>query len=362
MIHVALVETVPSDSLGSMRRYADLIDQAFQGSAEFRISRHALAKRPQVKRWLPSRFGTLEHHACVYSRARKLGRSPSADLFHVVDGSHGYVVPLLQSRPTVVTVHDVIPALQVQGRFATTRPNSLAKVIIDRALRGVMKADAIVCVSESTRNDLQAIAGLGRNVSTLYSPLESLFALHNGQTNETDDKFILHLGNNAFYKNRIGVIRTYIAIADKIPHRLIMAGPAPQDEHRALVAQAGLEERVEFMIHPSDDDVRRLYRQAALLLFPSVYEGFGWPPLEAMASGCAVVCSDSGSLPEIVGDAALMAPHNDVQALASQCLQVLKSESVAKDLVQRGLKQAGLFTIERFRDELAAVYGKAVSS
>ena len=362
MIRVELVETAPTDSVGSMRRYADLIEQAFVSSRDISISRRSIASPSNRQRWIPSAFRTFQHHGSIYLRAGKLGRQPNINLFHVVDGSHGYVVPLLRNRPTVVTVHDLIPAMQSQCRFPTVPPGTAARQIIASALRGVSKASGIICDSESTKRDLDTFATTAAMKSTVvFPPLESGFLPADDDKVPQRSPFVLHIGNNAFYKNRMGVIRTFAAFADDVPHRLIMAGPSPTPELRELVASFQLVDRVDFYVNPTDFEVRRLYQDAALLLFPSVYEGFGWPPLEAMASGCPVVCSDSGSLPEVVGDAALMAKHDDFEMLAAKCRDVLQNADLAQRLKNAGLARAKEFTLGRFRDELLVVYRNAMS-
>jgi len=99
---------------------------------------------------------------------------------------------------------------------------------------------------------------------------------------------------------------------------------------------------------------------AALLLFPSIYEGFGWPPLEAMACGCPVVCSTAGSLPEVVGDAAFKCNVEDYEQMAKNCIAVLEDAGLAGELVQKGYEQIKKFSLERMGRELLSVYMKAI--
>jgi alpha-1,3-rhamnosyl/mannosyltransferase len=113
---------------------------------------------------------------------------------------------------------------------------------------------------------------------------------------------------------------------------------------------------VEVRCHPSDEELRDLYRGAALLLFPSIYEGFGWPVLEAMACGCPVVCSNVASLPEVAGDAALMAGPDDVGRLADHCVAVLQQPGIAEACRVRGSVRAGGFTVERMTEKVLTAY------
>lgn len=135
-----------------------------------------------------------------------------------------------------------------------------------------------------------------------------------------------------------------------------MAGPPPTTELVRLADELQIADLVEFRNHPSDDEVNTLYRQARLLLFPSLYEGFGWPPLEAMACGCPVVCSDAGSLSDVVADSALTADADDHERLAAHCLRVLVDPSLAAELRERGSLHASQYTLDRFANELSNIY------
>jgi glycosyltransferase involved in cell wall biosynthesis len=166
------------------------------------------------------------------------------------------------------------------------------------------------------------------------------------------------VGNNAFYKNRHGVVRIFTRVLKEYNILLKMAGPAPPPELSDLVAKLGLKKHVEFVVDPDGDELAALYREARLFLFPSLYEGFGWPPLEAMSSGCPVVCSDAASLPEVVGDAALTCPASDEEKMALNCLSILREGALAEDLIQRGYVQAGKFTLKKMGEELFRVYSQ----
>ncbi len=114
------------------------------------------------------------------------------------------------------------------------------------------------------------------------------------------------------------------------------------------------------MIDPDDAEIRLLYRGARLLMFPSYYEGFGWPPLEAMAWGCPVVCSRSGSLPEVVGEAAFTADVENEAELAAHAVRVLTDKSLAEQLTTAGQTRAQQFSLIRFQQDLAEVYRSLV--
>ena len=126
---------------------------------------------------------------------------------------------------------------------------------------------------------------------------------------------------------------------------LVKAGQL-SDASRRLIEQGGLADRFIFIPDPTDEELRSLYRRAAVLLFPSRHEGFGWPPLEAMATGCPVVVSNTGSLPEVCGNAALYASPTEPREIAEAIASVLDDEAERRRLIELGHHRARQFSWE----------------
>ena len=143
---------------------------------------------------------------------------------------------------------------------------------------------------------------------------------------------------------------------------LQLVGPPETADEREVIRAEAIGDAVSRTGAGPDEALRRHYHGAALLLFPSLYEGFGWPPLEAMACGCPVVCSRAASLPEVVGDAALTAAPDDEDALARHCLDVLLHPGVAGRLQQRGRLRAAEFSLARMADGLREVYLRVLAA
>jgi glycosyltransferase involved in cell wall biosynthesis len=144
-------------------------------------------------------------------------------------------------------------------------------------------------------------------------------------------------------------------------HDLVLAGDfRRRADLQERVRQVGLQKQTVFTGVVSDDRLIRLYQQAVLFVFPSLYEGFGLPVLEAMACGCPVISSNASSLPEVTGDAAVLVNPSDVEDLARQMERALSDSALRRDLRQRGLKQAAQFSWDRTARETVAVYRKAV--
>ncbi len=366
-LRVVLIETASREQRGSMVRYADLVaDVLCKFNHSVQIRRVCLAPPMSLLNWLPASFRMKLHHVLVAWTAMTRLTGQQADIFHIIDGSHAYVARWLPDVPVVATVHDFIPLLQIRGQFTLASPGMMARWIIWKSINELKKLDQIIADSQNTKNDyVNSAGGDIRKVVVMYPAIPTCMA--NEIVSNVDNQwsgrrhsasvYILHVGNNSFYKNRIGVLRVFARIQNKLGVELKMAGPPPGPELTELVGELGLTSHVHFVVNPEDDQLVNLYRKAALLLFPSLYEGFGWPPLEAMACGCPVVCSTAGSLSEVVGKAALKSSIENYDQMAENCIEVFEDGELAKKLIQKGYEQAKKYSLERMGNELMSIYG-----
>jgi glycosyltransferase involved in cell wall biosynthesis len=360
-LRVALVATHAPDRPGSMAAYAEtLADALARHAPEVDVVLAPLDAESANGRWA-SRWRTLT----LPWRARAL-RALQPDVWHVLDGSRAYLSPGLGPKPIVVTVHDVIPALQMQGRFTgVATPGIASRWLWKRNGAALRKATALACVSRCTRADAHHLFATPGTADVVPNPLRSaLAALVDDDAHDDwrDAGMLLHVGNNAFYKHRAQVLRTFAALDPALARRLVMVGARPTAELLELAATLRLSERVHWV---EDVDEQRLvehYRRASVLLFPSLYEGYGWPVLEAMAFGLPVVCSDRGSLPEVAGDAAVVVPADDTAAQAQAVERLLRDPVQAAALAARGLLRAREFDARRFARAMADLYRQAADA
>jgi glycosyltransferase involved in cell wall biosynthesis len=347
-----------------MVRYAELLETAFRTDSVVRVDRVNLAPRSSELRRYSRKLRNVVHHLTIMRRARRLSRRVVRDVYHVVDGSHAYVSRWLPSQKAVVTTHDVIPLLQATGHFSVEPPGRFAQWLIHRSLAGVNRSAKIIAVSQCTANDLIRLAKTPpERVIVIPLALSPLLCPDGKQAlpswdarNRCMPSFVLHVGNNGFYKNRFGAIRIFNRVRQHIPIHMKLVGPPPNEELCRFIQEQRLERLVEFIVDPDDITVAELYRTARLLLFPSIYEGFGWPPLEAMASHCPVVCTRAGSLAEVVGDAALIGDPQDEAGLAELCIRVLQDRTLADLIVAKGIARVQRFSLEKLRAQVSAVY------
>lgn len=264
------------------------------------------------------------------------------------------VLFLRRHHKTVITVHDMIHEKYPES-FSPLDPTRYEKA------RAVKRADHVICVSENTRKDLIALL----NVSP-----EKVTVVHNGfsrpklNENKFDypRSFILYVGQRGGYKNFDRLFEAYASswLSEKYDLLCFGGGELNENEKR-MASMLGVNLKQIKQISGDDDLLSSIYASATAFVYPSLYEGFGIPPLEAMSLGCPVVCSSSSSIPEVVGDAAQMFEASDVNSIKESLERVIGDDSLRNSLIERGLERAKLFSWERCARETLSVYEKVLS-
>lgn len=359
-MRIGLISTAAISVPGSMRAYADVLLQALARHVpEIEVQVLELEPHPPTSGWR-QRATTL---ALPWRARRSRGLNP--DLWHVLDGSRAYVAAGLHAAPVVITAHDIIPVLQQQGRFPGAPPvGRAARWLWHRNGAELRKAQALICVSESTRRDVDATVGPIRAAQVVPLPVRSQLAAlaSRAAISRRDDGVILHVGNNSFYKNRQQVLRIFAALDKTLARRLVMAGAPPSEELRALSVELGIEGVVEWVVDADDVVVADWYARASALVFPSLYEGFGWPVLEAMTFGLPVVCSNAGSLPEVVGASAPCFAPDDIAGFVGRIEALLRDSRLHASCSEAVRLRAEEFGMQRFARETSAAYRVAVEA
>lgn len=303
----------------------------------------------------------------VYPR---LVRRLDADIVHVIDHGQAYLLGSLDPSRVVVTCHDVILLALANGRIGATSVPPVALQLFRISLELMKRAAAIVAVSEQTKRDLMSMVKVPASRITVIPPgLNQPFSADPQRGAELrrklrlgDGPLMLHMGRT-FYKNIPGVLRVVHRLrASGVPVRLVRSGRALAGAERDVAQRLGVLDAVVELGGVSDAELPALYNAVDLLLFPSLYEGFGWPPLEAMASGTPVVCSRAGSLDEVVGDAALTADPEDIEALAWHAGSVLTDARLRDTLIARGLAHAAQFRWDRTARAIMDVYRRVAEA
>ncbi|MDM8521638.1 glycosyltransferase family 1 protein [Anaerolineales bacterium HSG6] len=234
--------------------------------------------------------------------------------------------------------------------------------------RYLQTADMIITPSECSKQDALRFYDLPEEkFRVIYeAPAPTFQPSHDAdllqqvkQRYQLPDQFVLHVGTIEPRKNLSRLLEAFQPLLSDWPDlRLVLIGKKGwlYDQFFQRLQQLGLEERVIFPGFVAEEDLPAIYQLATVFVYPSLYEGFGLPPIEAMACGTPVVSSNSSSLPEVVGDAGLLIDPNDSQAIHVAMQRVLSSADLRADLAERGLKQAAKFSWQQAASELMDVY------
>jgi glycosyltransferase involved in cell wall biosynthesis len=290
-------------------------------------------------------------------------RDLSIDVLH----SPHYTMPLRSECASVVTFHDMT-------FFMYPEMYQFYRKFFFRTMirRSAQRAQAIIAVSESTRRDIlrllktdpAKVFTVHLGVAPHFRPLDDPAALEElWRSYHLPKRFILYVGELEPRKNVPALVQAFKSLVDQsLPHALVIVGPKGGMYDRLLrtIASLGLTDRIIFTGYVPEDELPLFYNAAELFAFPSIYEGFGLPVLEAMACGAPVVTSNVSSLPEIVGDAGILVDPRNVSALADAMLRVLKGGDLRRDLSRRGRERAALFSWRRTAQETLTVYSSAL--
>jgi glycosyltransferase involved in cell wall biosynthesis len=265
----------------------------------------------------------------------------------------------------VVTIHDL-----AFRRYPEVLTADARRYFEQATAAAVRRADAIVTVSEQTRQDLISDYGVASDrVYRVYNGVASRFCPGDSketarervsQTYGLDTPYIFFLGTLEPRKNAEGLIQAFHRLYQEglTDLTLVLAGGKGwlYDTIFETVATLDIEDRVRFLDHVPDEDLPDLYRAAQVFAWPSFYEGFGLPVLEAMACGTPVVTSNTSSLPEVTGDAALLVDPHRPDEIASAIGSLFEDQALLEDLQLRGLRQAAQFSWHRCAKQTLDVY------
>lgn len=251
----------------------------------------------------------------------------------------------------VITVHDVIPLLFGQDH---RKQYYYYKYFLKYVLK---RAKAVITGSNHTKRLIEGLYELpGDKIHVIYDGIQDIY-LRQGETcSPHRENFILYAGRLTATKNVQGLLRAFELVKERISHSLVIAGNGKgKDSFPSM-------ERVLFKGYVSSRDLVDLYRRASLFVFPSFYEGFGLPPLEAMACGCPVVVSKVASLPEVCGDAAYYVNPYNVESIAEGMYRVATDQGLREGMIEKGFQRVKQFSWEKSAKEHLKVFEKILSS
>ena len=292
------------------------------------------------------------------------GMRQKIDLLHCPYWSN----PLWSPWPTVVTVHDVIQFVLPEYAW-----RKISRVYFGLVSAGARRAQAVITVSECSKQDIMKIIGLGPErihvignaVDASLYPVRDAWLLANVRERYgIAPRFVLYFGGFDMRKNVPRLIEAYARLPEALrrEYQLVIAGRYQHLGHplypdpRQTVRRLGLEGNVIFTGQIREQDKAPLYSAATVFAFPSLYEGFGMPVLEAMACGTPVVTSNVSALPEVAGDAGLLVNPYATEAIGEALAELLESAARREDLSRRGLERARRFTWPQVAEQTVRVY------
>jgi glycosyltransferase involved in cell wall biosynthesis len=334
---------------------------------DYLLLQHRRQVEPLVKspRFSRMTLFTPAHHRFEQWPLSLETRFLNLDLIHSPD----FIPPLHNKISSVITIHDL--AFLLYPKFVTADSARYYGQVED----AVKRANRIIAVSHSTKNDIIKLLGAPESkIDVIYEAAAPFYRpIPREQAQQSlksagihlPEQFILFVGTIEPRKNLATLIHAYHILKERYHHDLplVLAG-APgwlSDDVHEIVNTLGMDEDIYFLGKTANEHILALYNLSTVLAHPAHYEGFGLPPLEAMACATPVVCSDAGSLPEVVGDAAMLVPPEDVEAWAVALHRIIADDRLQDDLSQKGVKRAKTFSWEKAARETLETYRKAVA-
>lgn len=355
IMRILLVGNYALDNQSSMLRYVDMLCRQMTARGH-----HVEIIRPKpilgdmlAQPTLRKLLGYVDKY--VFFPIRLRFRTRGFDLVHICDHSNSMYLALTGRRPASITCHDLLAVGSAHGLYVQQRTSSTGKLLQRWILSHLRDAHDVVCVSANTAREFARLTGVAaQRVVVIPNALasnctrsseESVLRLRNKLGLAAGDRYLFHIGDNHWYKNRIGVLRIFQLLRRRLGDsatglRMVMAGARFNAEMHDFVASHLPGDSVIEIVNPSDEDLWTLYSGATALLFPSLYEGFGWPLIEAQRCGCPVITSNRPPMSEVAGAAALSIDPTEEVAAADWIAANLSS------LEQ--LREVGYHNAERF--------------
>ncbi|MEP7014320.1 MAG: glycosyltransferase family 1 protein [Verrucomicrobiota bacterium] len=367
---VLLIGNYLPDQQQSMQRFSAMMLQGLTASGltvELITPEPIAGNFKLAGRFIGKWLGYLDKFIWFPLRLKQaLAKKP--DVIHICDHSNAVYVRDCRGAPVLVTCHDLLAVRAALGED-TGCPASLTGRVLQRwILNGLRGADVIACVSSATARDAERLVTRGAanpRIETVALGLNYPYVRLSASDSRTrrakigtidvDVPFALHVGSNQRRKNREGVLRIFALCKDKWNGRLVFAGDRLNPELTALSETLGVADRITQLENPDSSVLETLYNCAVALLYPSRFEGFGWPIIEAQACGCPVICGNSGPLPEAAGEAGLIHDVEDEEGFANDLLRLTEPGEHAR-WSERSLRNAERFSTKKMIAHYIEIY------
>jgi glycosyltransferase involved in cell wall biosynthesis len=282
--------------------------------------------------------------------------SKAVDVVHICDHSNSFYTKHCGSTACVVTCHDLIAVRAARGDFPQVHTRWSGRRFQRMIIDGLKRARHVACDSEATRSDVLRLCSVPRSrTSVVHAGLNFAYrpaseaekaARLSSLGIDRSERFILHVGSPAWYKNQSGIIRIFkklVATPQGNDLALVMVSESVGPALTKLISDCGLRRKVRILSHVQPDDLCAVYSAATALVFPSLREGFGWPIIEAQACGCPVFTSNRAPMTEVGGDGAIYIDPEDAKGAAAIIVENLRNA--------RLMREAGYSNVQKFSAE-----------
>jgi glycosyltransferase involved in cell wall biosynthesis len=366
---ILLIGNYPLDRQQSMQRFATMMLDGLTASgvsAELIQPEAVFGRFRAAGNFIAKWLAYLDKILFRRRLGKKLRERPA--IVHICDHSNAMYVKAIREVPVVVTCHDLLAVRGALGE-PTDCPASFTGRILQRwIVAGLESATAIACVSKATLEDARRLIGrrdgkptldvitLGLSYPYRKLPIEEARArLGATAALAGHAEFVLHVGSNLRRKNREGVLRIFARCKDQWNGLVVLAGDPLSPPLRSLGRELGISDRIVEIPNAESEMLEALYNCATALLFPSTFEGFGWPIAEAHACGCPVLCTDREPMTEVAGAAGLFRGVEDEAGFAAELLRLTNPNERAR-WSEKALENAKRFSAARMVAEYSKLY------
>ena len=376
---VLLVGNYPRDEQESMQRFANAMLHGLEKMGvrvelvvpPVCLGRARSSNVAGIGKWLGYFDKFILFPFALRRRVRRMRAQCAAGIrlvVHICDHSNSMYASAVRGAPVVITCHDLLAVRGALGENTDCPASRAGKFLQRWILRSLARAFTVACDSSETKADADRMlpAGVRTSLNLIglnhpYRPIPPGEADSRlSQITALKQRFILHVGSNLRRKNREGVLRIFAKVAAQWGGQLVFAGDPLSPGLRELAVSFGIAERIVEISKVGNDVLEALYNKAAALLFPSRFEGFGWPIIEAQACGCPVICSRTGPMPEVAGEGAFLRDVEDEDGFAADILR-LTEPAERERCAQHGLANAKRFTAERMLTDYLRIYREAAA-
>jgi glycosyltransferase involved in cell wall biosynthesis len=367
---VLLVGNYPFDGSTSMQVWANALHRELVKRG---IDAELIVPKPVFGRINPSATGFGKwlgyiDRFLLFPRQLKAAAA-RADVVHICDHGSAMFTSNLRGKPVVVTCHDMLAVRGALGEIPEMRSSLFGRLLQHWIQEGLLRATRVACVSQFTLQDVRRVVNGDGNLCKVLNGLNYPFRLLDSDEIELrlaglpkiQGPFVLHVGSNHTRKNRVGVIRVFAKAAQQIDLQLVIAGEPLDGRLMKVTRELQVESRIVQVVKPEVKTIEALYNRGIALLFPSRYEGFGWPPIEAQACGCPVVASDIPPFVETLGQSAELFPLEDEDGMAKSVTRLAMDYEFRERVKRRGLENVrARFQTSRMMDDYLSLYEKLV--